>query len=367
MIAIKEKFLLRNNLDKIKNKNILVRVDFNVDFKNGKIFDQYRILAIKQTLNFLKSARQVILISHLGDDKKLSFKKLIPEISKILKIKIGFLENLNSKPKEKFSLLENLRKWKEEKECNPGFAKKLSLLGEIFVFEAFSVSHRKHSSVYLLPKILPTFYGFNFEKEINLLNKVLKIKNLTLILGGAKISTKLPLIEKFLNRADLIILAGGLANTFLKAKGFEIGNSLVENELLRKIKKLYSAKILTPFDFYVLNKNKIYHRYLGEIQKEDKIFDAGEESLKIFFKEIKKAKNIVINGTLGFVEDKRFEKGTLLLIKFLAQFKNKFILFGGGDTLAFLTKKKFLKRFKISTGGGAMLHYLANETLWPIK
>jgi phosphoglycerate kinase len=226
-----------------------------------------------------------------------------------------------------------------------------------------------------LPKILPTYYGFNFEKEINLLNKVLKTQagagftrsSVVLVLGGAKISTKLPLIKKFLNKADLIILGGSLANTFLKAKGFEVGNSLIEKDILREIKKIYSPKILTPFDFYVLNKNKIFHRFLGEIRKEDKIYDVGEESLKIFFEELKRAKNIVFNGPFGLVEDKRFEKGTFNLIKFLSKLKNKFILFGGGDTLTFLEKKKMLKKFKISTGGGAMLYYLAEEKLWPIE
>jgi 3-phosphoglycerate kinase len=209
------------------------------------------------------------------------------------------------------------------------------------------VAHRKHASVYLLPKILPTYYGFNFEKEINLLNKVLKnLNSSVLVLGGAKISTKLPLIKKFLNKASLIILGGGLANTFLKAKGFEIGQSLIEEDILEEIKKIYSPKILVPFDFYVLNKNKIFHRFLGEIEKEDKIYDLGEESLEVFFEELKKAKNIVFSGPFGFVEDQRFEKGTFKLLKFLSQLKNKFVLVGGGDTLAFLEKKKLLKKFK---------------------
>jgi len=409
MIKLKKEKLLRFNQDKIKDKDVLVRVDFNVDFVKGKILDKYRILSIKETINFLKTAKRVILISHFGDppslinmdserintDKfihglngskadntdninpyksvqnpyksvnKYSLKKILPSIEKLLKIKIGFLKNLNSKPKEKFNLLENIRLFKGEKECDLNFAKKLSSLGEVSVFEAFSVAHRKHASVYLLPKILPTYYGFNFEKEINLLNKVLKnLNSSVLVLGGAKISTKLPLIKKFLNKARLIILGGGLANTFLKAKGFEIGQSLIEEDILEEIKKIYSPKILVPFDFYVLNKNKVFHRFLGEIEKEDKIYDLGEESLEVFFEELKKAKNIVFSGPFGFVEDQRFEKGTFKLLKFLSQLKNKFVLVGGGDTLAFLEKKKLLKKFKISTGGGAMLYYLAEEKLW---
>jgi phosphoglycerate kinase len=381
MIKLKKQQLLRFNKEKIENKNVLVRVDFNIDFTKGKILDKYRILSIKETLKFLKSAKRVILISHFGnptkiytdltqtfkENKKYSLKNLLPYIEKLLKIKIGFLKDLNSEPKEKFNLLENIRFFKGEKECELNFAKKLSSLGEVFIFEAFSVAHRKHASVYLLPKILPTYYGFNFEKEINLLNKVLKnLKNVTLILGGAKISTKLPLIKKFLNRASLIILGGGLANTFLKAKGFEVGQSLIEEDILGEIKKIYSPKILVPFDFYVLNKNKIYHRFLGEIQKEDIIYDIGPNSLNLFLKEIKNSKIIVWNGPLGFVENRQFQKSTLYLVKFLKKLKNKFILVGGGDTLSFLEKHKMLTKFKISTGGGAMLYYLAEENLWPL-
>jgi phosphoglycerate kinase len=431
MIELKKEKLLRFNQDKIRNKNVLVRVDFNVNFSNGKIFDKYRILSVKETLNFLKPAKKIVLISHFGDPpslinayserintdnknkspgyqpditpgyrpdisgrhpgnlsgvnpgnnnqhksvqnpyksvNKYSFKKILPLIEKLLKIKIGFLKDLNSKPKEKFSLLENIRIFKGEKECDLSFAQKLSSLGEVFIFEAFSVAHRKHSSVYLLPKILPTYYGFNFEQEIMLLNKVLKnINNCALVLGGAKISTKLPLIKKFLNRSRLIILGGGLSNTFLKAKGFEIGKSFIEKDILKEINKIHSPKILVPFDFYVLNKNKIAHRFLGEIQKEDIIYDIGEESLKVFLQELKKEKNIILNGPFGFIENKNFQYGTSKLIKFLSKLKNKFILIGGGDTLSFLEKIKLLKKFHISTGGGAMLYYLATEQLWTEK
>lgn len=354
--------LLSKNEEKIKGKDILMRVDFNVDFENGKIFDTYRIEAVKETLDFLKSAKRIILISHLDDpknkDPKYSFKKLIPQIEKILKTKIGFLENFNSPIKEKISLFENLRFWPGEKNCDLNFAKKLASFGEVFINEAFSASHRKHSSVYLLPKLLPTFYGLNFEKEINLLNKVLKAKNLALILGGAKISTKLPLIKKFLRRANLIFLGGGLANTYLKAKGFEVGKSLVEKEIVKEVQGIKSDKILIPYDFY---NHKSEYKLLGGIEKEDILYDVGRLSLESLFRELKKYKTVVWNGPLGYVENKNFERGTLLLAKFLLTLKKKFVLVGGGDTLAFLQRKNLLKKFKnISTGGGAMLSYLSD-------
>ncbi len=362
MIKLSKTKLLRFNQDKIKNKNILMRVDFNIE--EGI----YRIKVIKKTLNFLKPAKRIVLISHYKDpkrrDKKYSLKKILPKIEGVLKTKISFFESLDFEPKEKINLLENIRFWKEEKELNFDFVKKLAKFGDIFINEAFSVSHRKHASVYLLPKILPTFYGLNFEKEINLLNKVLKAKNLGFILGGAKISTKLPLIKKFLKKAQLIILSGGIANTYLKAKGFEIGKSLIEEELINKVKKLRSEKILVPFDFSVLNKNKVSYKNLGEIKKDDIIYDIGDLSLNLFFDELKKIKTIIWNGPLGYIENKNFEKGTLKLAMFLTNLKNKFILVGGGDTLGFLERKKLINKFKnISTGGGAMLEYLTKKTL----
>ncbi len=361
--VINSQKILSKNRQSIIGKNILVRVDFNVSLEKEKIFDSYRIESSKETLNFLKPAKRIILISHLDDPKnrepKYSFKKLIPQIEKILKTKIGFLENFNLPIKEKISLFENLRFWPGEKNCDWNFAKKLASLGEIFINEAFSASHRKHTSIYLLPKLLPTFYGLNFEKEINLLNKVLKTKkSLALILGGAKISTKLPLIKRFLRKANLIFLAGGLANTYLKAQGFEIGESLIEKEIINEIKKIKSGKILVPFDFH--NQN-LENKFLGEINQNDIIYDVGPESLKMLFTELKKYNTIVWNGPLGYIENQNFEKGTWLLTKFLLTLKNKFILIGGGDTLAFLQKKGVLKKFKnISTGGGAMLDYLSN-------
>lgn len=366
MIKLRKNQLLRFNESKIFKKRVILRVDFNLEEIEGDFYGKYRIEAIRKTIDFLKKAERIILISHFGDpqgkEKKYSLRRILPLAQKILKIRLGFLDDLNKEAKDKFNLLENIRFWKEEKENNLEFAKKLSNLGEVFINEAFSVSHRKHTSIYLLPKLLPTYYGFNFEREIELLNKVLKAKKLAFILGGAKISTKLPLLKKFLKKADLIFLTGGLLNTYLKAKGFEVGQSLVEDEMLEEVKRLRSDKILIPFRFKVKTKRGSEIRSLGEIKKTDKIGDL--EELDNIFAELKKEKIIVWNGPLGIIENKEFEKGTLRLSKFLISQKNKFILVGGGDTLGFLERKKLLKKFKfISTGGGAMLDYLAKETL----
>lgn len=361
MIKFKKSQLLRFNLDKIKNKNIIIRVDFNVTLEKNKIIEKFRIESVKKTLTLLKPAKKVVILSHFADpdkkDKNYSLKKILPQLEKILNLKINFLEDISSQTKENFNLLENLRFWPGEKNNDFSFAQKLASLGEIFINEAFSTSHRQHTSINLLPKILPTLYGLNFEKEINLLNKVLTAKKLTLVLGGAKISTKLPLIKKFLPKARVIILGGGLANTYLKAQGFEVGRSLTENDILSQVKKIKSVKIFVPPEF--INQS-LKIRLLNEIKKNDIIYDVSEKSLRIIFDLLKKDQVIVWNGPLGFVENKNFAKGTLIFANYLSSLKKAFILVGGGDTLAFLEKHNLLKKFKnISTGGGAMLSYLA--------
>lgn len=364
MIKLKKQNLLRFNLNKIVDKRIVVRVDYNIDFRDGKILDKFRIKTSLETLKNLKKAKSVILISHFDDpyqfDPKYSFKKVIPHLEKILKLKLSFLKDFDSEIKDKFNILENIRFFKGEKEKDIELAQKIAKLGDIYINEAFSVSHRDHTSITLVPQLMPTFYGFRFEKEISLLNKFLKFKNLALILGGAKISTKLPLIKKFLKKANLIILGGGLANTFLKAKGYSVGKSLVEEEVINEIKNIDSPKILLPIDF-ITNKG---YRTLNEIKNEEKIFDIGPKSLKLFETELKKSKSIIWNGPLGYIEEKKYEKGTKELVKILLRFKDKNILIGGGDTNSFLEEKKLLNKFQnISTGGGAMLYYLAYESL----
>lgn len=346
-----------------------MRVDFNVDLDKSKIFDRYRIESIKKTLKALKPAKSIILLSHWGRprgrNKKFSFRRILPEISTILKEKIGFKSDIKADLNARITLVENLRFFPGEEKNDLKFAKKLSRLGDIYINEAFSVSHRPHTSITALPQLLPSYFGFNFENEVEMLNRIFKPqKPLVLILGGAKISTKLPLIQKFLKRADLIILAGGLATTYLKAKGFEVGRSLVETNVAGKLRKVISSKILTPFDFILKNKKRAY---LGELKPTDVIFDIGPESLVVFFEEIKKGQTIVWNGPLGYIEDKNFEAGTKELAIFLTKLK-KYVIVGGGDTLALLEKHRLTKKFKhISTGGGAMLEYLAKGTLPGIK
>lgn len=372
MLILEKNKLLKNNLYKLKNKNVILRVDFNISWQRGHIIDKYRLSAAKATIKALKSlTEKIIIISHLENNKLKSFKKIIPWIEKFLKEKIIFCDNLNKniiqKIKNKIIFIDNIRLWPGEKNNELDFAKKIKELGEIFVNEAFSVSHRKHSSIYWLPKLMPTFYGFNFEKEIKLLNDVLRQKKIILILGGAKISTKLPLIKKFLQKKSLVVLGGGLANTVYKAYGFNIGKSLIEKHILNDIKKTKSDDLFLPIDFYVLNNKKIFYRRLDEIKNNDIILDIGDKSLDLFSEQLQSNKYYIVwNGPLGYVENKKFQNGTMRMAKLLVELrkKNRNIVVGGGDTVSFLENSNLIKKFKnISTGGGAMLYYLAFERL----
>lgn len=368
MIKPEKKFRLSQNKNKVKNKKIIVRVDFNVDFAQGRIFDWHRIESVKKTLAELESAGQIILISHWDNPqpgsraaKKFSFKKILPQIEKRLRLKIGFLKNPDERPKAKINLLENLRFWPGEKLNDQKFGRRLARLADIYINEAFSASHRRHASIVQPPKFLPSYIGPNFENELKQLNQIFKPKRpLILILGGAKISTKLPLIIHFLKKADLIILGGGLANTYLKAKGAQVGQSLIEEKTLTKVKSIDSAKIILPTDFILANKKETG---LDKIKPTDRILDLGRASLELILTKIKSAETIVWNGPLGYVENKSFQNGTKTLAQALVKNKN-FVLVGGGDTIAFLNRLGLINRFKrVSTGGGAMLEYLAKENL----
>ncbi|MCS7183728.1 MAG: phosphoglycerate kinase [Patescibacteria group bacterium] len=368
MINLKNKYLLRLNGNKIRNKRVLIRVDYNINLKNKNFEDIYRIKQSLSTINFLikNKAKQIILITHLGrpknkNDKNLSTKKILPFLKKYLpQIKYYFWQPSFKLPFNHIILLENIRFFKEEEKNDYDFALSLSKLGDIFVNEAFSVSHRQHSSVYQLKKFLLTYYGLNFEKEIENLNYVLKKdKGVGLVIGGIKSETKIPLIRNFLKKADVIILGGGIVNTFLQAKNFEVGQSIIDRDYLREFKKIKSNKIIIPFDFQT---NKGY-RYLGEINPDEIIYDIGPESIKEFINNLKMVDLIVWNGPLGWIENKKYFQGSKLFVQLLSKLK-KYKIAGGGETLTIINSLKLNKNFNfLSTGGGAMLYYLAYQKL----
>lgn len=383
------KFLREAN---VFNKRVLLRVDFNVKFdKQGNILDDFRLQRTVSTINYLKKQHpvRIILVSHLGDpdpkkekQKEFSLKPLILHLEKLLSQKVYFIDSALGEKKTSqeigilakgaICLLENIRFYKEEKENNVNFAKKISTLADLYVNEAFSVSHRQTASLCAITKFLPAFAGLNFEEEIKNLRKISEnpVRPLVVIIGGAKIKDKLPLIKKFLVKADYLLIGGALANTILKAWDFEIGNSFFEETMIKEAKTLGSkkAELVLPGDFIVFTKEKrIRKRNLAEIKKTDMILDIGPITSQVFVKIIKKAKTVFWNGPLGKIEEKEFRRATKTVAKVIYNSPSIFAVIGGGETIASLNLFGLLTRTPssifLSTGGGAMLEFLAGNRL----
>jgi phosphoglycerate kinase len=342
------------NLKNIKSKTALVRVDFNVPIKNGKIEDDFRIKKALPTIKFLqKKGAKVVLISHLGKDGTASMKIIADRLRKDIKKDI--------------TLLENIRKYKGEIKNDKKFTKELSKLGDFYVNDAFSVSHREHASVVGIPKFLPSYAGFQLEEEIKNLSKATKNPKhpFLFILGGAKFSTKMPLINKYLKLSDYVFIGGALLNDFLKAKGYEVGKSLVDDS--KGIKNiLKNKKLILPVDVVVRSGKKLINKKIDEVGKNEIILDIGKESIKMIEPYINKSKLILWNGPLG-----KYEAGgggaTKKILKLVGKSKAESII-GGGDTVSLISEMKMEKKFSfVSTGGGATLDFLAEGTLPGIK
>ncbi|MDO9028246.1 MAG: phosphoglycerate kinase, partial [Candidatus Roizmanbacteria bacterium] len=259
----------------------------------------------------------------------------------------------------------------EEEKNDPNFAKELAGLADFYVNDGFAVSHRPHASVVGVTDHLPCFAGLLLEKEIKNLDKALKNppRPLVVIIGGAKVSTKIKLIVNFLKKRSELILGGVIANTVLCAKGVALGKSLVEPEIIAALQKLdlSDVKLHLPIDVLVADSaesnKKPALRAVGNIQSEEIIFDIGPDSIKLFKEIIKRAKMIIWNGPMGFFEKKEFRQGTESLALAIARAKGYSVI-GGGDTVIILNKLGLLNKFSfVSTGGGAMLEYLAGKKL----
>jgi len=385
----------------VKNKRVLMRVDFNVDIdETGKIIDDFRIQRTLPTIKFLKeeSAEKIILISHLGQPEKNAFwtekftlKPIADYLEKILKEKISFCslknfqeikETIAKSEKGAIWLLENIRYHEAEEKNDKDFAHELSQLGDIYINEAFSVSHREVASLCAITKFLPSYPGFLLEDEIKHLNNIIINPKppLVIILGGTKVEDKLPLIDIFSLKAHWLLIGGVIANTILKAWKFEIGSSLYEEKIIEKAKNLGSktAELILPGDFFVLDKKQQKkNRELGQVEKGDNILDIGPIAVSTFRDIVKKAQTIFWNGPVGKIEDQRFQEGTKEILEAVIQNKEAKTVIGGGDTLKSLKilNSKFLlvqadqipDSIFLSTGGGAMLQYLAGQTLPGLK
>ncbi|MBU0504102.1 MAG: phosphoglycerate kinase [Candidatus Omnitrophota bacterium] len=374
----------------LKNKTVLMRADFNVPLDDKlDITDDTRIRETLPTIKYILQAqvKKLILISHLGrpDGKrvdKYSLKPVALRLKELLGEPVGFLDDcVGDKIKsgiassgERVILLENLRYHAEEEANNPDFAKQLASLAEVFVNDAFGTAHRGHASTEGVTKYLKSAAGFLLEKEIRYLGGVLDDpqKPFIVILGGAKVSDKIGVIENLLPKCDAIIIGGGMSYTFLKAQGKSIGNSKLEKDkivlaksILDKAKAL-NKPIVLPIDHLVVDTIDANAKaeIVGENIPDGKIaVDIGPRSVLLFEDKLKTAKTIVWNGPVGIFEIEPFCKGTQELVKFLSELKVTTII-GGGDTAAAVAKFKMQdKMTHISTGGGASLEYLEGKIL----
>ncbi len=359
----------------VKGKRVIVRADFNVPTDNGTVLDTTRIQAALPTIDLLrKKGAKVVLISHIGRDPKDSLKPVAALLKKYVPVTfvpavlgeevISAVENMKNGD---VVLLENLRQDQGEKAGDKIFALALSKLGDIYVNEAFPVSHREDASITILPKLLPHYAGLQFEREVKELSRALNPKHPFLFIqGGAKAETKIPLLSTFLKKADHVFIGGELANDFYKAEGVQTGKSKTDAPLPDLSKFIKSKKLILPATVIVDRDGKHATIPLSEMKKRDAIFDASVESIQALAEIVKKAKLILWNGPMGWYEG-GYVEGTEALLDLLAKAKADTII-GGGDTAVLVEKKKMADKFTfVSTGGGATLEFLADGTLPGIK
>ncbi len=367
------------NLKKIAGKKVLLRADFNVSIKDNKILEDYKIIMTLPTIRFLmRYGARIIIITHLGSpggkkNKKYSLAPVAKKLEKLLGQKIKFADDyfsfktgnkISSLKNGEILLLENLRFSKEEEKNSSIFAKKLASLVDIYVNEAFSSSHRKHSSMSAIKKYLPAYAGLQLAQEVKNLSRILKFeKPLVAVVGGAKIKTKIKLIKKLYKKGAKILIGGGLANNFLKARNFEVGQSLVDEKSLKLARKFKDSDILLPVDV-ITEKGEL--KSINHVKKNDKILDIGPDTVRLYANHIKKAKTIIWNGPMGMFEKEKFKHGSMGIARVIAS-RSKgraFGVVGGGETVKVLKMTKMENDIDwVSTGGGAMLAFLGGEDM----
>ena len=391
---------MKNLLDyNFEGKNVLVRVDFNVPLdENFNITDDSRITAALPTINkLLDDNARVILMSHLGRPKgsenKFSLQHIVGHLQNTLKTPVSFSEDcIGDTAKNKASklkngevlLLENLRFYKEEKEGDLNFSKQLSELADVYVNDAFGTAHRAHASTSIIASFFPDnkYFGLLLKNEIDSLEKALSKpeKPFTSIIGGAKISGKIDVISSLLNKVDNLIIGGGMAYTFSKAMGGNIGNSLVEEDKVDLAKSIIEkanelgVNLLLPIDSVnanVFNNNAdIKNSDITNVQDGYMGLDIGNKSIQAFSEAIESSKTIIWNGPMGVFEMSNFENGTKSVGTAIckATKNGAFSLIGGGDSVAAIKMFEMEDEVSyISTGGGAMLEYLEGKELPAVK
>jgi phosphoglycerate kinase len=351
--------------------NAFLRLDFNTK-------DDWRMKAVLPTIkSLLKKSSRVVIASHRGRPENitmtngvpsgyegsLSLKKDAQDLSRLLKRKVIFIPHFRFKeikdriaasPRGSVFLLENLRFLKGEEKNDPKLAKQLASLADFYVNDAFAVSHRANASIVAITKYLPSCAGPELEQEIRSLKKTMDVPKhpLLFIVGGAKAADKLGVIHYFKNKADWFLLGGGPANTMLQLRGYDIERSLADSDP----KDLKELKAVARYKNLILPDDCIWH--------DDAILDIGAKTVKSFNEKIAAAKTIIWSGPLGMTDKKAYEHGSILVARAIAKNRSAFSVAGGGETVQFLKKHRFDKKFSfVSTGGGAMLDFLAGEKL----
>ncbi len=361
----KPKYLRQLKKADLFNRRVLLRLDLNVPIYHGQIGETFRLERARMTIKYLaERGARTIIMAHLGETdesleqvahyfryERVKFFPAWPTTTELEYIKPG-----------QTIMLENLRRRAGEKANDPDFTRELASLGELYVNDAFSASHRVHASIVGLPQFLPSVLGLLFEQEVKKLSLILKpIHPFLFILGGVKMATKVPLVKKFLPVADRLFVGGAVASVFFRARRWPIGRSITER--VPAVKKFARHRhLLLPLDVVVENNGNHHLRLVRAIEGDDVIYDIGPATVLQLEPLIKRAKLIVWNGPLGYFE-KGYSQGTNRVAKLVASSRAKSIV-GGGDTVAAISQLGLDKKFTwLSTGGGAMLQFLATGTL----
>lgn len=368
---------------KFKNKKVLVRVDYNVPIKDGKIMDETRIVASLKTLNMLiDGGAKVILLSHLGrvkteeDMKKNSLSIVAKRLSKLINAPVYFIpktrgpiveETVNNLLPGEIALIENTRfedyPKKLESSCDEALSKYWASLADMFVLDAFGTAHRCHASTYGVSKFIPSYAGYLVEKETEMLDEVLNSKR-TLIMGGAKVDDKIGVIDNLIKSSDKLLIGGAMCFTFLKANGIDVGSSLVSEDYVdyaKNVLKKYSKKIVLPVDVVCQSGVKD----IDKLEKDDVGYDIGPKTIELFKENLENSKMVLWNGPLGKYEEKEYENGTKDILKYLEKQDFKTIL-AGGDVVAACGYFK-TRMYYVSTGGGSTLEYLEGKKFKTLK
>lgn len=365
---------------KVKGRRVLVRVDFNVPIKGKKVLDDSRVRASIPTIGWLrKRGAKVILISHLGrpekKEKSFSLKPAARRLSKLLKRNVTFVDDCASPAVQKalskmkngdIVMLENLRFYPQEEADDGMFAEYLASLADVYVNDAFGVSHRKNASVHAITKFIPSYAGFLLEKEVEALSSLLRNpkRPFVVVLGGAKVSDKIGVIDSLARKADIILLGGAMSGVFAKALGYEIGKTRIEEDSIasaRRILKADKGKIALPLDVVGSDGKSVKIFAINRLPGNFAGLDIGPLTANIYAEVIREAKTVFWNGPMGLFEKKPFDRGSRSIALAMAKCKGMTVV-GGGDTVACIGELA-KKMSHVSTGGGASLEFLEGKKL----